>query len=168
MSAKGQIPFIGIYDGDMANKPTIEWAAAGGIATPLVAQNYQFAKLELKRDAEVKRLGDSNGQMSGYKIRQRMRTLSITLIVRVTAGAGAVAAAAVAAAAAPPDLTKIVISKVISATDTVGCNGDWIYETGAQTAFSGDDEVQITFDVHQFYTDAGVVIPVATLLALPS
>jgi hypothetical protein len=167
MSAKGSIPFIGIYDGDMANKPTIAWGATGGLSSPAVVQDYQFMKLELKRDAEVKRLGDPNGQMSGYKIRQRMRTLSVTLVVRKTAGSGAVAAAALAATAAPPDLTKVTIAKVIAAADAV-INGDWVYESGAQHSFSGDDEAQITFDLFQFYTDAGVVIPIANILAEPS
>jgi hypothetical protein len=167
MSATGSIPYEGLYSGDMANRPTIGWGATGGISAPPVVQNYQFAKFELKRDAEVKRLGDPNGQMAGYKIRQRMRTLSVTLVVRATAGAGAVAAAALAATAAPPDLTKVTITKAVAAADTI-INDEWIYESGAQNAFSGDGEAQITFDLFQFYTDAGVEIPIDTILALPS
>lgn len=159
MSAKGQIPFIGIYDGDMANRPAITWGGS--------AKDYQFLKLELKRNAEVKRLGDPNQQMTGYNIRQRVRTLSITLVPRKTAGSGAVAAAAVAASGAPPELSKITVAKVVSATDAV-INGDWIYEEGATNSFSGDNEAEITFDVHQFYTDAGVLISADTLLTDPS
>lgn len=159
MSAKGQIPFIGLYDGDMTNKPTIAWGGA--------TKDYSYLKISLKRTAEVKRLPDPNGQMTGYNIRQRVRTLSVTIVPRKTAAAGAVAAAAVAASAAPPELTKVTLAKLVSATDAI-FNGDWIYEEGAENALSGDNEAEITFDMHQFFTDAGVLISADTLLADPS
>lgn len=162
MSATGTTPFFGIYSGDMANKPTISWGDTGGISTP-VARNFQIMKMELKRNATIKRLTDPNGQMAGYHKRFPFKTMSVEMVVRAAVASG-VANAAIAASLQPIELSKITLAKLISATDAI-FNGEWIYEEGAENSLAAEEETLVKFEMFQFYTDAGVLIAVDTILA---
>jgi hypothetical protein len=165
MSATGSAPFIGVYDGDMANPPTVSWGNTGGISTP-VARNFKVMKVSLKKNGTIKRRGDSNGQMKGYHVRGRVDVLSVEMIVECAASGG-IAAAAVAASLQPPLLSKITLAKLVSATDAV-INGEWVYEEGAESALASEEEAKLSFDCFRFYNDAGTLITADTVLAVVS
>ncbi len=140
-------------------KATVE-GILGAILYPAIVSAGQLEIMsgEVTDAADVQKRLDGNGEVKGYRARQKRKEFSIDCYATIASGTAR--ADATKAVILPPIPSKVALSSFEEATGA-GINGDYVYEGGGKIVF-GDDFAKITLPLVKYEATAADTL-VATI-----
>lgn len=156
MDITGTATVTGVGGGITANGGDLSYTGEFTAATIDTNADQMLTGLELSSNADVKETMDANGEIAGYRVRKKQRTLTIRFFPTAASGA-ATLANALKAMELPKIPSVVTITNCFVATTGTGVprfNGDWIYKGGGSISTS-DDVVGMTLPLVQELSASG-------------
>lgn len=108
--------------------------------------------------ADVRKRLNQVGEVKGYKVANKNKTVTVTCLATVSTGTSG--ADAVKAVIMPPIPSKVALAGFDEATGA-GINGDYVYEGGGSISYA-DDWVRITLPLMKYETAADTLVAAVT------
>lgn len=140
-------------------KATVE-GISGTVTYAAILGNGALEAMEatVTDTADVQTRMTANGEVAGFRTRNKRKEFSITCLATVSTGTAI--ADAKKAVILPPIPSKVVLGSFDEATGA-GINGDYVYQGGGSIAYK-DDYVRMTLPLVKYPTAADTLVAAVT------